>query len=545
MKKSAFFSVVKARIEKVSVGFEFVSLLSSRHHNLFFFFFGLAVCGYIALMVSGCPYNDDYCRYFANKPVGISVGLRYITLILEKLMYLSTSVTDAAPFTQLISCAFLACSATLCLHILGVDTADKWAVLCCFPVVINPYLLEVMMYHFDSPFITLALLLVVLAAYFASFNDKKWLLLQTILLFSSLFLYQAAFSAYFVVFLYKFIKEIEQQVSSKKSFSETVFKMRYWIYSILICFICYAPLLKLLSYCRDPKDGIFIIPTNFENCSLIIKNIARYFSIMYSDWSVNLAGLIFLHLILFFAIISFVKVWRIGKFSYLTSTVTVIFILFLLLLSPCGVYPFLHVAIFKGNTSILPRVMYSVGILIAIALHDNYLTFKRLGNGLTRFYISIITVLGIWTIVFLNSAGNTIHYFRILEQLVTYDVSKDIFEITQINKNISEICIVGSVESSAMRNFSREYPMIERIIPEKWSAPTYCRMALMNPSFYQFLEGTGKNYRELQYRSKNKIKETMWYDVYITDSKLLLFELKGKSKWSSPIVPIVKLPNRS
>lgn len=558
------------------------------YSNFFVFFLVLAICGYISLMVSSDPYNDDYCRNFASLHVGTLSSLRCLTFLLEDIMYLNGPITDAAPFTQLVASVFLAFSAVLCMRIFDVNKSDKWEILCLFPIIVNPYLLEVMMYHFDSPFIALSLFFVVLSAYFSSFNSKKWLFIQTSMLFLSFFIYQAASSAYLVIFLYKFMKEIEKQVSSRKHFYAAFYKMRYWIYSLILCLLFYAPFVSFISYCTDSNGDIFIIPNSIENGRAICQNIIEYFGTIYHDWSGNLSGRIFLCLFAMFAIMSIVRILRFSKLSepltaqlpasrpmasqhaasqslasssisssavsstaFSSSHVArlnialAIFVVlgsfFLLILAPCGVYPFLRSAIFAGNVSIPPRVMCSMGFLIAIVLRDNYFTFRNinLGRGIYR---CIVSVLCLWSVVFLNSAGNIIHYFRILEDFVIYDISKDIFEVTRDNEEISELCFKGAILSPAITNFAKEYPMVDRIVPEKWHAPTYCRMALMNP-YFPILDGTGENYMdgEHKYRSKEKLRETMWYTSYIVDKKLLLFELKGKSKWSDPATPILKV----
>ena len=98
--------------------------------NCFLFFFFIAILGYASVITSMCPYNDDYCRYFANTPVGIGYSARHATFFLECLMYFSRVVTDAAPFTQILSCAFLAYIVVILIKILAIDIKDKYALLC-------------------------------------------------------------------------------------------------------------------------------------------------------------------------------------------------------------------------------------------------------------------------------------------------------------------------------------------------------------------------------------------------------------------------------
>lgn len=521
----------------------------SKYRNCFLFFFVLSICGYLSLIVSSDPYNDDYCRNLANIHVGTLSGLRCLTFFLEKIIYLNGPITDTAPFTQIIASLFLASTAILCLKIFDIDInkCSKWEVLCLFPIVINPYMLEVMMYHFDCIFMTFSLFLVVLSAYVSSFNNKRYIFIQTSLLFLSLFVYQAAISAYLIIFLYKLIKETEKQSyylkrSASSAFVAIFTAMLYWFYSLLLCALFYAPFVNLISYSKDKNGELFAVPTTIENCRIIITNISRYLQIIFNDWSVNLAGQIFLCLFGIFIVMSLTKAWRASKskLSSILIILMVLFLSFLLLLAPCGTYYFLKSAIFEKNISIPSRMIYSAGIFIAIILHESYLSFKVLKRCFLKFYCVLEVVLATWTIFFLNSAGNIIRYFRILEDLVVYDMSKEIHEVTNSYPNLSELCVKGSVSSPALINFMNQYPMIERIIPEKWFAPIYSRIALMNP-YFPTIQGTGEMYEEHKYKNKIKMKEKVWYDSYILDNKMLLFELKGNSKWSNTAIPIIKI----
>lgn len=516
----------------------------------FFFFFFLAVLGYLSVMISGDPYNDDYCRYFTNTPVGTSVGLRHITFLLERIMYLSSVTTDAAPLTQLISCAILACTSILCAYIFEVNFSSRIEVLCLFPIVVNPYLLEVMMYRFDSPFIIFALFLTTLAAYFSSFSSRKLLFTQTTLLFLSLFVYQAAISAYFIILLYTFMRKFEKNSFLKNPLRLTFFEMRYWFYSLVLCALFYLPFTGLIEYCKSANEGLFIIPDNLENLIKIAGNIGRYFLILYNDWSVNLGGqtLIFMA---FTFVIGFLT--RAGVRTRSFSSVLIFSgLVFLLFLAPSGMYAFLHMVAFKGNASICPRILYSIGILLALILRDNYLMLQKIFIGrfesitevVCKFYKIMTGILCLWSLIFTNSVGNLVHRFQTVQQLVIHDISKDIFDITRDNKNISRVCVVGSITSPIFMNFSRIYPIIDRIIPEKWCAPTYFRLATLNPDVANAiltLEGTSDKYKEGCYRTRVLEKDNPFYRAFILDGSTLLFELNQQTKWKSPVIPYITL----
>ena len=520
--------------------FKEINLFDKDNYQLrkcFFFFFVVAICGYLSLMVSFCPYSDDYCRHVANFHVGTMSGQRHATFILELIMYLSNVITDAAPFTYVISCVFLAYSAVLCLRMFKVNLNNKLEILCFVPIVINPFILEAMMYRFDNPFMTLALLLAALSAYFSSLYKKRWFILQSVPLLISFFIYQAASALYFIVLTYNFVMEIH----SGTSISKTVLKMRYWFFTLLFVGFFYLPFTYLLTYCVSNDGGMFLIPKNAENITKIIENILRYFSSMYSDWSGSAVGNIFFCVLAILIINTLIQTWNNTK--SIVSIITVALGIFALLLAPSGMYVFLRVVAFEGNILIMPRIIYSMGMLISLVLFKNCRLFKQIKISYI-FYAGIVSVFCLWNIVFLNSATNVIHYYRILQRHVSYDIAKDLFSITNDNKNIKEVCITGAVKSQAMSNFVQLYPIIEKIVPEQWNIPDYCRIALMSSNFseqmLQFIPIT-KEYSANNYLNKRLIKKHMWYDLFLLDEHLLLVALKGDIKNKKQPYSIAKI----
>lgn len=518
--------------------FKEINLFDKDNYQLrkcFFFFFVVAICGYLSIMVSFCPYSDDYCRHVANFHVGTMSGQRHVTFILELIMYLSNVITDAAPFTYVISCVFLAYSAVLCLRMFKVNLNNKLEILCFVPIVINPFILEAMMYRFDNPFMTLALLLAALSAYFSSLYEKRWFILQSVPLLISFFIYQAASALYFIVLAYNFVMEIH----SGTSISKTVLKMRYWFFTLLFVGFFYLPFTYLLTYFISDKGEVLILPISLENIGRIFANASYYLQTIYSDWSVNAVGEFFFCIFSIFTINTLIQTANNTK-SIISVIITALGI-FAFLISPSGLYIFL--AFFEGGVLIHPRIIYSMGMLMSLVLFNNCRLFKQIKISYI-FYAGIVSVFCLWNVIFLNSATNVIHYYRILQRHVSYDIAKDLFSITNDNKNIKEVCITGAVKSQAMSNFVQLYPIIEKIVPEQWNIPDYCRIALMSPNFseqmLQFIPIT-KEYSANNYLNKRLIKKHMWYDLFLLDEHLLLVALKSDIKNKKQPYSIAKI----
>lgn len=520
-------------------GFKEINILNNENKQLrkcFVFFLCIAICGYLSFMISFCPYADDHCRYVTNAGLGDVFAGRYFSFFIESVMYLSGVITDVAPFSQLLSCVFLAYCATICLKIFKINLNNKWEILCFVPVVINPYLSEVMMCRFDNPFITLSFLFAILSAYLSSFNYKGNFWYQFILFMLSSFTYQAGSFAYFSIFIYLFISEIR----SGNNFVSAIRVMKYWICTLLLTLLIYLPCMQYITYSRGEDGILIIIPKDVESLKIIFTNICKYFSVFITDWSGNAVGQIVFVMAVIFVLDNLLRTYRKNKSLF---SILIVFIgVFSLFLCPFGICVFLRYIAFEGCESFV-RVLHSIGIVISLIFLENRRLFCRI-KYCDKFFNAIICCLCVWCVVFLNSLSNIVRHFRIVQQHVSYDIAKDIHELTNANKNISKVCIKGAVSTPAITNFANLYPIVHRLIPGKWPAPDYCRIALMNSNLSeQFLKFAtlGRKFIENSYKQKTKIKSSMWYDIFIFDNEVLLIKLKEDVKFKRPFDSMIKI----
>ena len=522
--------------DRRNVMFDEINLFDNKNRDLrwcFLFFFVVAICSYLSLMVSFCPYNDDICRYLVNSNVGTFASNRVFTFLIETFVYLSNVITDAAPLSHVLACAFLAYGAVICLKIFNVNPNSKLEVACFIPIVANPYMLEIMMFRFDNPFSALALLFYIVAAYVSTENSQKLLFIQTVIFFLSLFMYQPASSVYFILGTYKFLEEIR----AGKSFSQTISKMRYWLYTVLISVIAYIPFTYLFNYHVAEDGSMLALPFNIQNVDIILKNVGTYYSNLYTDWSQNTAGILFFFI---FFISVLYSVTKIKKFSSIFIYVLGVFVL---TLCPLGASTALKTLV--CNETIPPRSLYSMGILISGVLYGACELFK-ISNQAFTFYGFVVTSLCTWSAIFLNSAGNIIHSLRLLQRHVLYDIAKDIHEVREKNKNLSGFCCTGNLQTYSMNKFAELYPMVYRIIPEQWYVPTMCQIALID---YKFADSftkyfpVDKFFEKDKYKNKNLVKSHALYDVFILDGKVIHINFKSDRKFKVKDINYAKIGN--
>ena len=506
-----------------------INLFNNENRELkkcFSFFFIVAICGYLAIMVSGYPHDDDYCRYLVNVNVGTFSSNRIFTFLLESFTYLSNTITDIAPFSHVLSCFFLSYGAVVCLKIFNIDLNNKLEVACFVPVAVNPYMLEIMLYRFDNPFSTLALLLCIIAAYVSTKNKKELLLTQTGLFLLSVFMYQPATSAYFILGIMKFLEEL----CEGRSFSQTISKMRYWLYTVLISIIVYIPFTYRITYPTTSDGSVVALPINIGNINIIAWNIVAYYKNLWTDWSGNNAGIILFATFIIYVLYSLTKL-KIKKFTIICAY---IFGVFALTLCPLGASVILKTFFFQGNETIPPRILYSMGILISGAIYRTSSLFK-ISEKFYRFYGFVVAFFCLWNIIFMNSSGNIIRNFRILQRQVLYDVSKDIHEIRKQNKTLLKFfCCTGNLQTYAMNNFAELYPIIYKIIPEPWYMPTMCRIAMIDYNFAESFKkylSANKSFAPNKCSNKKLIKSRHLYDIFILDNEVIQVHFKSSRKF--------------
>lgn len=488
--------------------------------NVFLFFFFVALCGYAAIIISNCPYNDDYWRYIFNDHVGRDIDIRYASVFLDIIFYFSNIITDNAPLSHVISCAFLAYIAIVFIKIFEINVDDKCALLCVIPIVVNPYLLECMMFRFDNPFMMLALLCSVLSAYLSCFNDKKLILMQVVLLLYSLFLYQPAISAYFIILLYCLLVEL----GGNKTLVSIVVGKRYFLYTLMITMLCYLPFISKITYRREETGDLFLIPSSLENIRKILKNIYYYIESLRVDWLYNSSGKIFFFLSVIFSIFFIIGVFKNikNRVTAFNRSILTFLLLIVFFISPLGAFAFLC-KLCQGSVSIDPRILYGFGILISLVLYKNYQSIEKY-NFFKAVYVAYLACFGIWNVVFLNSAGNVLYRYKKLQEYVYYDIVKDISEILKNNNNFKYCGFRGNVYSQSLANFSQIYPIFDRVIPERWHVICYSRLSLLSHQFSDFITNDRQKnswmYDDMNV-SKKLLKSRSSYNLYSIDDNAL------------------------
>jgi hypothetical protein len=395
-------------------------------------------------------------------------------------------------------------------------------------VVVNPYVVENMLFRFDNIFMMLALLCSLLSAYISMANDSRNLPLQVIFLLGSLFLYQGALSAYFVILLYLLIEKVslgEQPLSWLKS-------VRYWIYTMFCTAILYLPIIYNVNY-------VFRNQKKFEGKKLseygqfVLRKISGYLENLYVDWHCTTVGVLIFVFILGFIVYFLMVAWKhkANSLDFVKRSVLLGILFFFFFLSPAGITILFNHAGVTFHSWQAARMLYSIGVLVPIVLTNASLFFEKI-IFLRVIYKIFAVVFLVWNMTFANLVGNLVNQKFSLQNDISKDIANDLYYIRK-NHLISEIAIKYSLpfSNAALASVLKEYPILLGILGSQWCMPPICNVLLKyNDQWCPLTRPASCN----DLKNNTKLVDRMWYALY-TKGNTLLIELKAspfrKDSW--------------
>jgi hypothetical protein len=369
----------------------------------------------------------------------------------------------------------------------------------------------------------IALLCTVLSAYLSIGNDPRNIPFQIILLWSGLLFYQAALSAYFIIFLYILINKI----SGGEKLLNVIKAAKYWIYTMCCTAILYLPIAFSINYCKR-SEKIFEGSCFLEYLGFVQQKIFFYFENIYSDWKNTHVGAIVSVFIIGFVISLFVETWknRSNYLDYIARNISLSALVFAFFLAPIGVTIFFNHAGSDSLENVPLRIIYTLGIVISLAMCSSSLFFEKIYFfRIVHKIFSIIFV--IWNIVFTNAAGNLLKQQCQLHDDISRNIAEDLYNLQKsTNNNISAIeFLCHKFTTTAAFTAKQEYPILERILVLRWGNPLFCN-ALLKYNGHFLPRICNVRAKDIKTRDKKKVVDRMWYVCYLVENNTMLVEVK-------------------
>lgn len=334
-------------------------------------------------------YADDISRSHDGDRNWISFG-RYVSEFLSILIHCTIQLTDIAPLTQFIAILFMSCTIIILLYILSDNGSINfiYAIPLCYTF-LSPYFQQCFCYRFDSPYMTLAVLLPVIPFIFKD-DLKSYSFMSFVMLILCCMSYQAGQSIYIMLVIF---------LSFHKLINGDDFKTIFYfiIYSILSYAAALIIYELLFAANTNRTDTDYYYSTKLSVSSLI-TNLKLYFT----DLSHSAGGLLTRTCLYISVIISLIGTTLKSKINKFVTATAYIFILIFALSLSIGPYILFEQTLLSG------RVYLGFNVLTALILFSAFKTsFELFINQKIKFLVLIPVILCIYsTVSFLYTFGN-------------------------------------------------------------------------------------------------------------------------------------------
>lgn len=243
------------------------------HKRNLIFIYAIYFIALFSLILANFNYIDDNERNIFGH-YEFNIWSRYSASIFSGILSLNPKfLLTLFPLTLFISILFLSLSSLILIKIINKDLLDKKiALFASIAVGLSPYYLENLSYKFDSPFMSLSILVSIIPFLFIR-NNRNFIIVSTICLLIMITSYQASSGIYIMLTLFLVFKGI-----LNKNYKKAFYLCISAIISYIICLIIFKSIHNpILSYAASD-----VLPINYF-IDGVIKNITTYFSLFLED----------------------------------------------------------------------------------------------------------------------------------------------------------------------------------------------------------------------------------------------------------------------
>lgn len=357
-------------------------------------------------------FADDMSRSHDGDRNWISFG-RYISEFLSIILHCTIKLTDIAPLTQFISILLMSCTVITLLIVISDNNKINFIYIIplCYTF-LSPYFQQCFCYRFDSPYMTLAVLLPVIPFIFK--NDiKAYSFMSFLMLIFCCMSYQAGQSVFIMIVIFIAFQRLIN--------GDKIQDIFYFVLSSIIVYAAALIIYELLFAANTNRtDDNFYYSTK-----LSLKSFIYNLKIYIIDITHNSGGLLTRSCILISLLISCVGVYLKTKINKILSLFLYFILLLLSLLLSLGPYILFENTLFSG------RIYMGYNVLISLLLYSSISTiFEFTTTRNKKVLFSLPLVICIYSsISFLYTFGNCLkeqkeynkfRYTLIVEDLIDF-----------------------------------------------------------------------------------------------------------------------------
>ena len=454
----------------------------------------------ISIGIVNYPYYDDVNRRIYGVTWFWKDFCRLLSEIAAYIIQGSTHLTDMGLTAFFLSALILTVSSVLLLFILIYQNNKKVTWISAIGSVfvgINPWFLECLSYHFDSPFMCLSVLVSIIPFLFYR-NKKLFFVISLIGCFLMCNSYQASSGIYLIMLLTMIYLDLLNGIKEKKITDK-----------IVVAFLAYCSSMILYAFEMRLNPEIFqrgdytVLESLYKMPVSIIRNLTDYFTsylMLSSKIWIFYATLI---IVIFMINIKYTSLLSKKK----TFCLNLLYIVFGCIFS-YGVYTFFKISLATRDH---PRYTYGLSIFFGILL---ILLGQNIENKKLNFIKKISIIMAVYysisfTFVYANVLDNQKDSFENYSVMLATDLNK---YITLTNQTIymNEVC----PDSLVYKNSAINYPILNKLVPSNTN--TYWLNDLwFNTITNMDVEIESSDFNSIDTSSLKLLESTKLWDIYI------------------------------
>ncbi len=407
----------------------------------------LYTLSFSAIFRANYNYVDDIGRVNEGYK-GWEYYSRFLSNFLSRFFSTGNYLTDVSPLTQIVACIFLATAGAVTIYVISGKTKFSfWQYVSAMFFGIIPFFLECISYKYDSPYMALSILAMVLPLFF--FKENNYIFYGLTVFVGTLTMcmtYQAGsgiFPAFVALLVFKMWNEKEENK-----------KILYFLGTSFVGYL--LGLLFFRAFIMRPADNYAstAMPSLSKLFPTILENLESYFGVIpdffRTEWVVLMA----------LVCISFIYVAvRDSKRKKYVALPVAMLIMAVMLIISSGIYIVLEKPMFAC------RSRYGIGAFLAFIAVFSATARKAYITKLVSFSLCWVFV------VFSFSYGNALY---VQKEYTDYRISATIDDLMELGLLDGEetkiVQISGSIhEAPALRNMPQDYTMLDELIPTTYS----------------------------------------------------------------------------
>jgi len=412
---------------------------------------GVYLLGTLTIMRANFTYLDDCWRNVDGLRLWYKWS-RYIVEFISIVIHGDTKMTDISPLPQLLSIIILSVSSVLLVYVISDRKLTIVRVLASIPLGLAPFFLECFSYKYDAPYMALSIFVCIIPFLFVA-RKKAFLFCSVISVLSMCMIYQAASGIYPLIVM---ILSFQDWNSRKKPNKEILSFMGM----AALAFCCAMLFFKIFLIIPQDDWGHYIVATMLPLPDILsgtLNNIKEYAITINHDlgaiWKIWIA----------FVLLFFIT----KSISKSAQKKWVAFIISLLLIGISFVLSYgLYAALVKPLFAL--RAFLGFGVFLSILCIYVVSDYKKIASVM-------VFALNWCLLVFAFSYGNALadqaRYGEFRTGILLHDLSA---LYPDRSEKDFQIQLENSIDyAPSVKNISKHYPVIERLVPRRLGAEIY------------------------------------------------------------------------